>query len=82
MRKRASKLRVVCLVKRWVGGKCAGEDCHGASADERTMVWDSGVDAGEGLGMVGESEGEGERESREMVQEKEGEIMCLPILFN
>ena len=56
-----------------VGGKCAGEDGRGAGAGERTMVWDSGVDKGEGLGMVGESKGEGERESREMVVARERE---------
>ena len=54
-----------------VGGKCAGEDCRGAGADERTMVGDSGVDAGEELGMVGESEGEGERAERWWQREKE-----------
>ena len=55
-----------------VGGKCTGEDYHGAGADEMTMVGDSGVDTEEGLGMMGESKGEGQRESREMVVMREG----------
>ena len=54
-----------------MGGKCVREDCRGAGADERATVGDSGVGAGEELGMVGESEGEGERESREMVVARE-----------